>query len=530
MAKIIYVDADAPAPAETPQTRRGVAITSTAALGSCWASACRDLQDALAMAAIGDEIRIAQGIYMPRSAAVMRSHSLPGFTLTGGLTLKGGYAGFGEADPNARDIGLYETILSGDVSGNDVQVDNPRALITEPTRSDNCTVVVSQAAPRNVLDGLTIRGGRGGVRIYGVSMILSHCTFTANAGHPGGALVVSAGDVRLENCRFLGNAADYLGGALFLERSGATLIDCEFATNYAPSGGAIAGTESLVSLSNCVFRGNSAELGGGLYQQTGSFVVTDCLFENNAVRYRGGAMQGSGALQGSVTTLSGCRFVANSADDVGGALADLAWPSTISNCVFAGNRAVGGGALFSSSSPGPLVLNCTFTGNRAQAGQALSWSPAYPGRVRSGPVIKTPFKMSLRNCILWDGGQEIQNNDKSVIAVNYSDMPMAWPGKGNINKDPLFATPGHWDPNATPDDPNDDRWVEGDYHLRSRAGRWDPVGGSWVMDGVTSPCIDAGDPGTVVADEPAPNGGRINMGFYGGTAQASKSVASGTKQ
>ncbi len=43
------------------------------------------------------------------------------------------------------------------------------------------------------------------------------------------------------------------------------------------------------------------------------------------------------------------------------------------------------------------------------------------------------------------------------------------------------------------------------------------------MDAATSPCIDAGDPNSPVGDEPQPNGGRINMGAYGGTAEASKS-------
>jgi len=87
----------------------------------------------------------------------------------------------------------------------------------------------------------------------------------------------------------------------------------------------------------------------------------------------------------------------------------------------------------------------------------------------------------------------------------------------------MFANPGHWAPNATPGNPDDDFWVEGDYHLKSRAGRWDSASKSWVKDNVTSPCIDGGDPNTSVGDEPSPNGGRINMGAYGGTAEAGKS-------
>jgi hypothetical protein len=56
-----------------------------------------------------------------------------------------------------------------------------------------------------------------------------------------------------------------------------------------------------------------------------------------------------------------------------------------------------------------------------------------------------------------------------------------------------------------PNDPNA-IWIDGDYHLQSE-----------------SPCIDAGDPNSPVGLEPEPNGGRINLGAYGGTNQASKS-------
>ena len=78
-------------------------------------------------------------------------------------------------------------------------------------------------------------------------------------------------------------------------------------------------------------------------------------------------------------------------------------------------------------------------------------------------------------------------------------------GYGFVN-DPLFADPGN-----------------GDYHLRSERGRYWPEHDIWVLDKVTSPCIDGGDPTVDSFDEPVPNGGRINMGAYGGTAEASLS-------
>jgi hypothetical protein len=93
----------------------------------------------------------------------------------------------------------------------------------------------------------------------------------------------------------------------------------------------------------------------------------------------------------------------------------------------------------------------------------------------------------------------------------------------NTNFDPCFAGPGYWDLNGTPDDIEDDFWIDGDYHLKSQAGRWTPKSQSWIKDDVTSPCIDAGDTSSPVGQEPFPNGGIINMGAYGGTSEASKS-------
>ena len=61
----------------------------------------------------------------------------------------------------------------------------------------------------------------------------------------------------------------------------------------------------------------------------------------------------------------------------------------------------------------------------------------------------------------------------------------------------------------------------GDYHLKSRRGQHWPEYNVWVLDEVTSPGIDGGDPDDDFSQEPLPNGGRINMGVYGGTAFAS---------
>lgn len=155
------------------------------------------------------------------------------------------------------------------------------------------------------------------------------------------------------------------------------------------------------------------------------------------------------------------------------------------------------------------------------------WGPPY--RLTPGGGTAT-----VVNCIIWDCATPISladsSNDEiedtgSHVTVEYSDIQdgrdgvsvsgshstVTW-GPGNLDVDPLFADPSLID-----------------FHLKSQFGRWDPNGGSWVMDDVTSPCIDAGDPNAPVEAEPFPHGYRVNMGAHGGTAHASKSANRATR-
>jgi hypothetical protein len=66
----------------------------------------------------------------------------------------------------------------------------------------------------------------------------------------------------------------------------------------------------------------------------------------------------------------------------------------------------------------------------------------------------------------------------------------------------------------------------GDFHLRSQHGRWDPQTNEWLYDVSTSNCIDSGDPNIEWTKELWPNGGRVDIGAYGDTAEASMSSSS----
>jgi predicted outer membrane repeat protein len=288
------------------------------------------------------------------------------------------------------------------------------------------------------------------------------------------------------------------------------IVNCKFIGNWASGAGAGLSTGSCSPIViGCTFRGNSAASGGAVHcGDGGSATFVNCTFGSNSSDDSGGAVYAS-----SITWFYRCRFI---------------------NCIFAGNTAAdAGGAVYSYYSH-LATANCTFVGNRARSGNAV----ACDSRESSYPA-----EFSITNCILWNGGNEIWNNDGTPVLVNFSNLwggkagiydPRAglqW-GRGNIEADPYFVAAGRWVSSGNPPvvaEPNDPSafWVDGDYHLKSQAGRWDPSSTSWIYDDVTSACIDLGDPSNPVGHEPFPKGGRINMGAYGGTAEASKSYFGG---
>ncbi|MHC4076740.1 MAG: hypothetical protein ACYSRZ_10095, partial [Planctomycetota bacterium] len=219
--KIIYVDDNAPGNNK----------------GSTWAKAYHDLQDALTDANSSSkpvQIRVAQGIYRPdQGIGITPGDHTATFQLINGVTLKGGYAGAGEPDPNARDAKLYDTILSGDLAGNDVEVANPRDLFDEPTRAENSYHVIigsETTYDTTILDGFIVTGGNanqdprspdyhlwkrgGGMFCMGSSPIVTNCTFVANTACWGAGMFIGSGRPTVYNCTFRANAADHHAGAL----------------------------------------------------------------------------------------------------------------------------------------------------------------------------------------------------------------------------------------------------------------------------------------------------------------------------
>ncbi len=169
------------------------------------------------------------------------------------------------------------------------------------------------------------------------------------------------------------------------------------------------------------------------------------------------------------------------------------WRSIIENSIFAGNKS----RVIVAWQEKGASLNCVFVGNQK---------------------VFDRYSGIISNCIIY---LNAINFDSTPSIPSYSCIDDYNGGIGNFSTDPLFVDAGHWYYDMELEEM---RYAMGDYHLKSQAGRWDTNSQNWVYDDVTSPCIDAGNPYDLLGEEPLPNGGIINMGVYGDTAEASKST------
>ncbi len=290
-----------------------------------------------------------------------------------------------------------------------------------------------------------------------------------------------------------------------------------------PVGGGIYCESSSPSIINCVIKQCSTELGGGIGVVGGAPEIIDCTIENcNAgglgPAESGGYGAGIGLIRGSDAKIVNCTINRNVGyyNSYGAGVYCRQSGALLVNCDISFNRARGninGGGIYCGGSSTNVVLEqCIISNNTAEAGGGIfASSPAYV-RVTNctiadnsrGGIHSDGSNIAIRNSIVWynDGAAVVLNNPASSSPVLYSNIEGYYPGQGNIDANPLFASA-----------------AGNDYHLRSG------FNSSQITDWSNhSPCIDAGDPQDNVDSEPFPNGNRINMGAYGGTTQASKST------
>jgi len=362
--------------------------------GSLWDDAFNTLQNALDVAVSGDEIWVAEGVYKPSVEVGGTGDRFKTFQMINGVAIYGGFdPSVGDDEWHERDWEKNETVLSGDLNGDDISGD---FHITN--RSDNCyhvfyhpdTLGLDTSA---VIDGFTITGGY--------------------ANRPG----------------------EYpLGGGMSNSNGNPTVINCTFSDNYSEGGGGMSNLNSSPIMRDCDFIGNNggAGDGGGMQNRSSSPTITNCIFRENT------AMAGSGMVNlNSSPIVRNCDFVGNNGSTGfdGGAMNNVSSSPTITNCIFRENTGMYGGMFNFNSSP--TLTNCTFTDNSGY-----------------GAICNVYSSPSIANCILWgDNSEEIVNFD-SLITVTYCDIDMKdplaspYPGTGNINKNPLLTADLHLNPSS----------------------------------------------------------------------------------
>jgi hypothetical protein len=244
--------------------------------------------------------------------------------------------------------------------------------------------------------------------------------------------------------------------------------------------------------------GYPQSVGGAIFCYSSSPTIVNCIITRNSAWYGGGIYCDSVSSPRIINN----TLTRNSASSGGGIFGGQ---GTIQNCIINGNTAEWGGGLYGCD--GTIQSNIIIGNSALDGGGGLGWCNA---TIRNNTICGNSSEYgggsrgcrgTIQNCIFWGNSANETDDFPTFCCIrNWTGG-----GVGNIDADPCFA------------DPN------GDYHLKSQAGRWDANEGRWTKDDMTSPCIDAGDPHSPIGLEPFPNGGIINMGAYGGTAEASKS-------
>ncbi|MCJ2164290.1 MULTISPECIES: aryl-sulfate sulfotransferase [unclassified Pseudodesulfovibrio] len=273
--------------------------------GSSWASAMQELDQALASAADGDQIWVAEGVYTPNPSAGRAAT----FKLVPGVEIYGGFSGT-EVELGKRNFKKHQTTLSGDIGQMGVPDDNVFHVVT--------------GADRAVLDGFTVTGG-----------------YSRNARWQGGdqltASVIVSGP---------GNGQ---GAGMINFQASPEVRNCVFQDNQALEGGAV---YNMTSPSNDPT---------GVPETSPRFI--DCTFwQNSAMAYGGGV---ANALRTKPLFVS-CEFDSNLSDFKGGGMYnDFGAAPILLNSIFRNNEAVHGGGMANDGGAAPIFYYCTLTGNRS---------------------------------------------------------------------------------------------------------------------------------------------------------------------
>ncbi|MGB0716717.1 MAG: hypothetical protein ACPGXK_12615, partial [Phycisphaerae bacterium] len=391
---------------------------SGSADGSSWEDAYTTLQDALQDPLVDNGIIpfiwMAGGTYKPDQGG----NSVPGdrsatFTLPAGMTLMGGFAGnevpgiFNPFNGDGRDFENNETILSGDLNGDDVlplsdfvtcftgeplttgcevfDADMDGIIMTSDLEgflgtnnyNDNSRTIVEfvSGATDTTLNGLTIRRAnsidmdQGAIQTaFGTGkLIIDQCIVEENASLTTAGARIEGSQLTVRDSFLRNNVSGGAGGAInsnFFTNT-VDFVRSTFERNRAGESGGAAILSGTTSIRRCEFRDNIAGTNGGIF-------------------HSGGAVATSFDSEGTNFSIVNSTFENNSAapSGTGGAvnITGLYVQAYVANCVFRNNQlrdsgGLGGALQIDSSNKGGSteirIANSEFVNNSAGTGTSL---------------------------------------------------------------------------------------------------------------------------------------------------------------
>lgn len=533
--------------------------------GLSWATAFEDLQPAMELALAGDAIWVAEGVYVPSVMDPIAGEDQPYFLMPDGVALLGGFRG-DETSADQRDPEQFESVISGDLLGNDLDVpvmgafdSSPEMLALYQSKLDNTGTLlfVDRTGPGTVLDGLVFEDAftdtgsvasprsRNGVFVLGSILDVRGCTFRDNLGWLGGAAYIyDCGASSMQDTDFL---AQHPCGQVQVAQPSAVLIeDTRFIDNYSNFGSpssrsflisTVRTSNSILVIDRCTFefsrilasrfsddvRARGLLLGDGTHAIVTGSVFRQCSDpgSSNGVAAIGVGVTGGGREALSIAEIDSCLFENNAVPEFG-AVRFYGGAGTVTRSAFHGNRRLddfgfGGGAkgvavgaIFDVRSSIPTFLSISdneFVGNSAgnDTGSG-SEVPIVATAIRQGTIARNTFAENTTN------GETIflYNPELNDTAVQNNLIAGETP-----TLDPLFVRSPDDGGDGFGDDPSTplvDESLNDDYgDLRLRAG---------------SPAIDAGstffDVDTILdlagndryVDDPGIPGAFVDLGAY----------------
>lgn len=371
--------------------------------GTDWSHAKATVQAAIDVAAQGDEIWVATGVYHQRI-----HNRVVGETAVD-VALYGGFAGV-ETSRDQRDWGTNLTALHG----------------------DNAGVVVSitgGAGPATRIDGFVITGGNsnggGGISIFASAPVIANnvIKFNLTMG-PGAGILSYAYDV-------LGNRQPVITH---------NVITDNFSYEAEGDGGGIGCVGSSPEISwNLIARNRANQNGGGIVcwaagdeatpLSSSPTIANNWIVANSANILEGGSDQdwGGGAIYASATDMTGEPIGAESE------------PIIVNNVIAANGAWRGGGiALMNSISTSATVANNTIVGN---SGAGIWWENTAP-KIANNVIAFNSMGLSrnpVGNTEATIVSNDVWGNQLHGVDMDYPTLPDATGTNGNLSADPLLA-------------------------------------------------------------------------------------------